>query len=495
MAKNEAVFEAAETETVDDRVVDREPVKMITDLDVVCIERILKLLSVKDLLAFGQTCSLYKKLTEEYFQLKPKFNHPITTSIENGRVQFDFSSKHGWQILQKRFPSLCQDWIVEMENSLVTEIFQFVNENCATQLKYLNLWSREHFELGQCDGAIIAEQLKQLKVLQLNSFITFKGDFYARFLKYCEQLNALTIICNQTKLEPPFIMDTTWMNYSYGRLTVLHIICNKSTSVYSEFPDFLRNNPQLKVVVTNQNSIIKSLCLAEMDLEYAAFLFTSERDVLLLMRDLEICNEQKFDKTIELIFCTFVRAIGPIFNLKKFKRITWTSSDSCRHLEIISCLFQPQSHIEAVDLRFKTMASEVHKDVIISEILKLFPRLKKLEFHSRIYPETPFKKVFLPLLAGLGSLEDLCIGHTFPKIKLLESDIIDAHTERLKLNHSSPVTVQFFASSVEYNGTIRDTTLVKIKLLEGYDCSHCPMDNRYKLRSIHPKVYSSIYED
>lgn len=194
---------------------DGETNRTINDLDVRCIEEILKYLSPNDMSAFSRTCSLYKNWTEKYFYRNPIF-YRIHINIENGRPRFRYIG-YSAEIYEIRFRSLFRFLSVEMDDSLSSEIFQFMKENCAKDLIHLKFWSFDRMDLSRCDGSIIAEQLRLVKALEIECNSEFNGDIYDTLFKYCEQLRILAFNLNKYQMEHQEA-NSTWMSHNYLRL-------------------------------------------------------------------------------------------------------------------------------------------------------------------------------------------------------------------------------------------------------------------------------------
>lgn len=442
--------------------------KTINDLDVRCIDEILKYLSPNDMSAFSRTCSLYKNWTEKYFYRNPIF-YRIHTNIENGRPQFRYSG-YATEIYEIRFRSLFRFLSVEMEDSIWSDIFQFMKENCAKDLIHLKLWSYHRMDLSRCDGSIVAEQLKLVKALEIHCNIVFSGDIYDTLFKYCEQLRILAINLNGNYMGHQET-NTTWMSHNYLRLETFVFMERKDKIMdCPEFPTFLRNNPQLRAIVTDQKSIIRSVCSTETALEYAGFMFETKYNLSKMWHHLETCAEREFVKSIELTVCEDLsyETLRKICNFNQIKSIRWMIVHDTSLVDALREL-RPQSHIKTLSLTFITREIEAS----IPQILKCFPCLTKLWIYVNPHSDTPFKEIFMPLIAQLGSLQDLYIG-SIMTIKFLADDIIDAHNERSKNNHSSPVTVHLSSRNVEFHSIIPDRSLVNVTMYKQENYSHCP---------------------
>lgn len=441
-----------------------ETKKTINDLDVRCIEGILKFMSPNDLSSFSRTCSVYKDWTERYFYRKPHF-HRIHTTIENGRPQFRYSG-YWTQIYEIRFRSLFRFLSVEMDNSTSFEIFQFMKENCAKHLIHLTFRSEDGImDVSRWDGSIIADQLKLLQILQFKC-MSSSGDIYDTFLKYCETLRALAIDGLPIKTQ----LNTVWLCHNYSRLETIVIVDGTIQLDLIEFPAFLRNNPQMRNVVTDQTSIIRNVCLTETDLDYAGFMFETKYDLLEMWDHLETCAKQEYVKSIDLSVTEDLtyEILRKIFNFQKIKSIRWMVVEDTSVEDALRDL-RPQSHIETLSLTYITREIEAS----IPQILKCFPSVRKLFIYVNPHTRAPFKSIFLPLIAQHGSLQDLYIG-SIMTLRFLANDFIDAHNERSKNNHSSPVTVHLSMGNVEFHSIIPDGSLVKVRIYKPDNYTHCP---------------------
>ncbi|KAJ6643833.1 hypothetical protein Bhyg_08798, partial [Pseudolycoriella hygida] len=218
-----------------------------SDLNQDCIESILRFISPNDLAAFSQTCRLYKNWAEQYFHRKWKFLR-IHIRFVNGFVRFKFN-----EVYKVRFRSLFRFLEVEIVESMSAQMFQFIRDNCAKDLVGLRLYSDTPMDLSQVDGSIIAGQLKSVEVLQLHK-VSMRKDIYSNFLKYCEEIQTLFIIPSSTLEAEHGTINDSWM-----------------TQRYSKLKSFIFLSGHSKTAMT-------SLCLTEIDLDYAGIIFEIERN-------------------------------------------------------------------------------------------------------------------------------------------------------------------------------------------------------------------------
>ncbi|KAJ6643832.1 hypothetical protein Bhyg_08797, partial [Pseudolycoriella hygida] len=233
-----------------------------SDLNQDCIESILRFISPNDLAAFSQTCRLYKNWAEQYFHRKWKFLR-IHIRFVNGFVRFKFN-----EVYKVRFRSLFRFLVVEIVESMSAQMFQFIRDNCAKDLVGLQLYSDTLMDLSQVDGSIIAGQLKSVEVLQLHQ-VSIRKDIYSNFLKYCEEIQTLFIIPSSTLEAEYGTINDSWMTQRYSKLKSFVFLSGHSKTAMT---------PNLRTVTTDQLSIIKSLCLTEIDLDYAGIIFEIERN-------------------------------------------------------------------------------------------------------------------------------------------------------------------------------------------------------------------------
>lgn len=265
---------------------------------------------------------------------------------------------------------------VQINNQhLLPEIFQFVKDNCAKHIICLQVNNYWLVNVSQ-----IAEQLKHVKALELNH-MALNVNIYDTFLKYCEQLQILVIfplINDQDGLR--YRIDTTWTSLKYLQLeTFIYVDCSYKEMDF-DFSDFLRNHPKLKTVVTDQKSLIRSLCSTEFALPYAAMIFDSEDDLLDIWHTFQLCLKHR-----DLSYKT----LKNIFRYKQIKAIHWVIADN-DHRELLRDL-SAQPHIEKLCLSF---IARLNKD-LIPPIVESFPCLQKLIQYMNRHTANSFKGDFI----------------------------------------------------------------------------------------------------
>lgn len=231
----------------------------IFNLNIDCFNELFDYLSLQDLSSFGQTCKKFQKFTGEYFKrnyFAYEFDHRKGNGLYGNEIcMIDKSKRDGCKTVRVSV-SVFQSYLSQLSQfhtatGLISNLVVKNIENFSSlkQMNFccldLNRPSYEHFK----------NLLKQLEIINTFRCIPFEGDFYEKFLKYCDGLKRLGVTeCDlgQTRVfdDGTSAYEYPWLRRKYPKLEHLKLIPRKYVKI-DEINEFLTNNLNVRSFSTS----------------------------------------------------------------------------------------------------------------------------------------------------------------------------------------------------------------------------------------------------
>lgn len=434
----------------------------ITALDGICMDIIFKYLSFNDLAAFSSTCKHYKELAERYFYLNCD-PEPIRIGSFGKTIKFCFKSSEKYAY-ERNFSSLIRSICVYGDRSVDVNPFSFINGNCAKDLKSLKMFGlRINLNGSKCcqiNGKMIENQLKHLKELKL---LDCNGMHY-ELLKYCANLQTLTILVDHIGESTENDYESTWTNKMYPNLKSFTLCVPYSVNI--DLTNFLKLNRNLKRIICSNISAIKSICSAENKFEYAALVFHPEDNdqaYLSVQNDIVDWCKRECCKQLELgiRFYDVTEVIcRSVIGLQNLIAIHFCMDEKRILPETINILAPNITKLCIV------LSDDYMTNDRLDEIDKFFPNLNELNLKittSSIYFENTFKNHVLPIVSRFNHLKYFKFMNMF-EMEFSNDDIIELNQARSLLENACDLIIilerQHF-DQIQFNES--DLSIVQIQ--------------------------------
>lgn len=222
---------------IDQKVKSPEIFKLNTD----CMAEICEWLSICDLITLSHTCEVMRIFVGQYFHR----NYSIPTVCDNDK----FLTNSGTVVnISNLSPFIKKVSIVG--DRLRDTRFKYIAENC-NSIEHLKF---ECITLSDDSISSIKNILRKAQRIDLIRVHT-RGDFYEKFLKYCEHLSTF---CLQSS-DNIFIgsSDNKWLQHKFPNLKHLEFVQIPSTRI-NNLNVFLEKNSQLESLAMNSSLVWKN---------------------------------------------------------------------------------------------------------------------------------------------------------------------------------------------------------------------------------------------
>lgn len=433
--------------------------KELNDLPNECFDVIFQFLPLNDLATTSETCTRYKELAECYFNRK---HQDEKIDIESDTAEFLF---HGRKYLC-RFRSLIRNLELSFYDSrTITDTFLTTKQNCAKRLKSLLLYTfNDDCHISEVHIEIIAEQIETLEVLALHDVLCV--DF---IVEKCQSIKKLAIDYQGLRIDPS---RTFWMNKHFPHLTTF--ILQNLNEPNIDLTRFLRLNPQLEVVLSDDLSAIKSICLSKNFLSYAAMKFVFEEELLEQLDNIKLCCKNKFIKSLDLLLSwddvpnlqtlqLLVNAVQHVGGLH-FK----VGQENISFFETVGS----QPNVKRLCLRINTQVTKNDAE----KIAKCFPNISELRIFLEETVTIEFKDIMLPFISRISTLNVIYFRYFGGKIECSNDDMVQLDCIRRKLN--DVVNVKVYVCKDDFKNFIRPTgtSLKYFEVLANFECNFCTIE-------------------
>lgn len=508
--------------------------KGITDLDINCIERICENLLPNDLAAFGQTCKQYKDCTGDtylskafqlfiiiYYQGLTEFQifaeklvnrcaylwEPLKIVVKNPmrfgdqlqfvlkghknyairfhkfiqfleiELLFDTDLPDSRRLRELAFPTLHPitqlDFCSIPTRGHMLQLYQFIRDNCAANLKHLTIMSNRDCLLNENIG-IIDEQIKDLILLKTK----FVRGLEA-LMKRCTEIKVLIYIPGYT-----VIPDNT-LRGTYPKLDILILPAIWRVSQrLAHFDDFLSANPQLKAVIckNNANTNIQDILRITNKLPFAAIVLT---DIIFpKIRDaFATCCKRKNIQSLEVL-------------LAKVEEIVFSDIFKTKYVSGLHCVNFPRfikiSEIP-IQTNLKRLCVNIDKK-ISSQLYELMGRLPECtELRLTGWPNVTIKDLVMSLISRTNKLENI-YSDCEAIMDFTTNDAMELNATRSQVNGASKLCIHLNDQTTitDFMGScVFDLITIRLEREEDLKCFMCSSDHNDNLQFLR---MNNIYE-
>lgn len=212
----------------------------ILKLDIDCFEEAFDILSLKDLIAVGQTCRRLNQVAGYIF----KQNYPATkVRLHRRKIVINDSF-----VVYFKFNRYIRELTMPLNAKL--NDFWYISSNQFYSLKSIVL---EDAEINPETSECIIQILGKIESLKL-SCCRFDGDFYEHFLKHCVNLKHLQIIAfyEQNSIDG---LGNGWLQQKFPKLEHLELILHHRTKdPILELGTFFTKNPNVQRLTLDEDT-------------------------------------------------------------------------------------------------------------------------------------------------------------------------------------------------------------------------------------------------
>lgn len=196
-------------------------------------------MSLKDLIAVGQTCKRLNQVAGYIF----KQDYPATkVRLNRRRIEINDSVVHF------KFNRYVRE--LTMPSNARLNDFQYISSNQFYSLKSIVL---EDADISPETSECIIQILGKIESLKL-SYCRYDGDFYEHFLKHCVNLKHLQIIALHER-NSIVGLGNGWLRQQFLKLEHLELILHHRTEVSTlELSMFFRKNPNIQRLTLDDNT-------------------------------------------------------------------------------------------------------------------------------------------------------------------------------------------------------------------------------------------------
>lgn len=420
-------------EELEEHIFDHELAnKRIHSLPIELIEFIFKFLSSNDLAAFSLTCRGYKQLTENYFD-RERRSGVVGIRAWRSKIKF-FSNSKQIEEYQKRFFSFIDHVEVKIYNTeTIEKTFLFIREKCSKNLRRLTIeFPYGGFCMSDNCVELIADQIKQLDILTMGDVSL--GD---KLVKRCKNLRTL---CINRYIISPVNENEFWLNENYPNLKTF-IFFDPIDVEQIDLKPFLRENPQLKVVVLRDMSAIPSFFSIESNLLHSILYFDDDMELDHVWNDLrKNFRTESLDLIIEQ---ANVRGLNRLLQLNCIKGFHMVLSNHNR------AFFDHQ--IQSVERLCLTTAVPLTQQ-LLDKIIECFPNVYELRISMIGEPlAIAMGDILMQIVTRLKHLKHIYFKH-HETIEISNECLDELHAARMNSQLVSLVTVHLNGSrSTELN--------------------------------------------
>lgn len=384
------------------------------------VEKIFESQEPNDLARMSLTCEFYKTCAEDYFKLKFKSSGKITISMA------DFHFEPGeFERYEVRFRSFIRNIQVEIEDpNEITTAFQFIRDNCADQLRWLGLYgpiSNNQVTINSDQMNILTKQLESLEILIMYGCLIDDAALPQR-------LTNLKVLCIENF---PHAFNGTWMNQTFEKLHTLWLLRAEGQI---NLNNFLRINPQIDFVFTNNLAAIRDILSINRKLSKAAIQFWRRHEFLQVLGEYENCCNQKNIVSLDVSFDCFVSTES----LLEIVRLKYVKSLHYQLNEIIWPYFNEmdiQPNLEQLCLRIESSYTESE----LQTIIRCFPNLLELRLDLSC---GSFQQSMVDIIKVLiGKMANLRHLHIIPGEAIALEQANDLNSARLDLDNAAKLTI------------------------------------------------------
>ncbi|XP_055310912.1 uncharacterized protein LOC129573826 [Sitodiplosis mosellana] len=415
----------------------------IFKLDIDCCEELLDWLSLVDLHSFGQSCTTLEQVAGHVF--KQTYPKVIVVCGSDG-IYIDTVQMNG-------FCDFIQHLTFRSNNM---GPFVFTQSRSFKSVKNLGF---HHMELTCNKVECIKHILANVEEVELYG-CTLNGDFYENFLKFCPNLNSLTIGVYYTDANvdladsrmPLIGADNSWLLREYPNLKCFTLYGSLLTARLAELNRFFEMNPSIRKFTTNgQFFLVGPIKDCKLDLD----------DLIILMNGFDTITFY-LTNIYEKISQTIIRHTGSFKRLHLY--VNELNKDEVKRFNKIETLHTSSLTADSAAGLTNLKALSLGSDEVNHHEISTLINLERAIF-TRVSPVD-----ILAYISGLAKLQQIEVK------QLIGTDIIDVrklNKERKQLPGARKVLLYVDKTvylATKWSGMEMDCDLVGMKRLDSIDC-------------------------
>lgn len=275
-----------------------------------CVQEICEWMNLKDMSSFGQTCRAMKHIAGEYFER----NYAAASVICKKNNLIAYNSDSG------KIDVFCEyvKKVLILYDEVDDQRFQYIATNCSSlkqiQLKFVTLTD----DKIEC----IKDTLRKVQLVRVVR-PKVNGDFYEKFLQYCENLTTLSVRSGDRILVG---MSNEWLLRHYPNLKHCEISQVRGSRI-GELRVFLQLNTQLQSFGVNSSLLWENRQIfleSNIKLQDFAMIvnYVPSRDFPAYYKLLNKLHEKGFYKRLHLYIFNFdKKAIQQMSSLQSFAKL------------------------------------------------------------------------------------------------------------------------------------------------------------------------------
>lgn len=407
----------------------------ITHLNEETFDVIFKYLSLNDLSTLSETCEVFKKFVMYYFDSKCKTG-PIYIKAMNNLAHF-VPKKSKNYAYERTFKSMIRSVHVIIHDSLSTEVFKFIHDNCPSNLQSLilaaDLEAKQKMAMKKIHVPLIIQQLQNLTELKIvNIFI---NDVHRELLNSCDNLENLTIAFDKYWVNDSSNNTEIWLNHKYQKLKTLNLLL--PNDIFIDLKTFFHLNVNLKNFTSSNVEAIRSSCISKPNLDFVGLLITNECGFQIVRKDLKKWCKAKHVKRFELVISGFEPSLIFLQQVLSFENLgaLHCGSNIFQFSLVEGPIFE---NIEELCMDFKFKPNDKSYD----DFEKKFPKLHKLSLTSNS-KHVPFKTFALPIVSRSRELTYFEFWNN-NCIAVQEDDLVQMNMARSALENATEVFIYLY---------------------------------------------------
>lgn len=414
----------------------------LEDLDVNCIESIMKFLQPDDLASFAKTCTFYESEAKRFFRTTND-DGKVVIHQKNGKLRTASFFSPQVENYETFFHSLIKNVFILLEpDSSSDEIIRFVEKNCPASINSLVIYPKRDGENvyngNQFVSSSIAKQLKHLKHLGVHSVPVSNLVNHSKTTIKSLNVSIGNAITNDDYWQYQQFPEMELFSYKY------HPFSEDVDAEPINLGNFIQRNSQLKGVFCRGNeAVYESLFSINTRLSYVAVEFPFKEDMRTVWSHFELFCKRKVVESLELIlsYCRWNSELSSSTLLK----IVQLGAVKGLHFEIgeRNIDFFDNEAENSIDRNVRRLCVQTTfinlNQNLTEKIDKHFPNLQQLIIRPSPNLKMELKEFLLCFVTSFKSLKELYVYEIWGNFE--ECDLIELNAARSTLENASHMTI------------------------------------------------------